>query len=85
MTERNARRQQRRKSISAGLRSHRAAERVSQKDFAESIEANPATVSNWENCGSVSTEDAWEIADHYGITLDELVGRTVPNPREAVA
>lgn len=69
---------QRKDSIAAGLRSHRAAIKDSQRKFAEEVGANASTVSAWESSGGISTADAWAAADYYGISLDELVGRKAP-------
>lgn len=69
---------QRKKSIAAGLRSNRAAKRVSQSKFADEIGANASTVSAWENSGGISAADAWAAADYYGVSLDDLVGRKEP-------
>lgn len=69
---------QRKESIAAGLRSSRAAKKVSQSKLSDEIGANASTVSAWENSGCISTSDAWAIADYYGISLDDLVGRKSP-------
>lgn len=63
------------KTIAAELRGWRAKKNVSQKELAESIEANPSTVSAWENRAGISLEDAWKVADYYGVSLDDLAGR----------
>lgn len=73
----------RKEAIAAGLRSHRAAKNVSQREFAESVGANPATVSAWENRAGISVEDAWGVADYYGVSIDELVGRKAPERKPA--
>lgn len=72
--------------IAASFRSHRAKEKISQKEFAEEVEAHPSTVSSWENKGGMGLADAWKAADHYGISLDEMAGRDfVPEPAKSVA
>lgn len=63
------------KTIASELRGWRAKKNVSQKELAESIEANPSTVSAWENRAGISLEDAWKVADYYGVSLDDLAGR----------
>lgn len=68
----------RRESIAAGLRSNRAAKKVSQSKLSDEIGANASTVSAWENSGCISASDAWAVADYYGISLDDLVGRKRP-------
>ena len=75
MTGRELENQRRKESIAAGLRSHRAARKVSQREFADEVNANGSTVSAWENTGCVSAADAWAAADYYGVSIDELVGR----------
>lgn len=64
-----------REVISAELRGWRAKKDVSQRELAESIDANPSTVCAWENRAGISLEDAWKLADYYGVSLDELAGR----------
>lgn len=61
--------------ISAGLRSRRAEKNLNQRDLAEEIGCNPATVGAWERRAGISLEDAWKLADFYGISLDELAKR----------
>lgn len=62
-------------TIATELRGWRAKKNVSQRELAESIEANPSTVSAWENRAGISLEDAWKVADYYGVSLDDLAGR----------
>ena len=61
--------------IAGGIRAQRARLHVTQKEVAEAIEANQATVCAWENRGCISLKDAWKLADYYGISIDELAGR----------
>ena len=61
--------------IAGGIRAQRARLHVTQKEVAEAIEANPATVCARENRGCISLKDAWKLADYYGISIDELAGR----------
>lgn len=65
----------RKENIAAGLRSNRAAKKVSQNKLSDEIGVNASTISAWENSGCISTSDAWAVADYYGISLDDLVGR----------
>ena len=67
--------QRRKASIAAGLRSHRAMKKESQREFAKKIGSTASTVSAWETSGGISAADAWAAADHYGISIDELLGR----------
>ena len=48
---------------------------------AEAIGANQSTVGMWEQRAGVSLEDAWKLADYYGISLDELAGRIAGGSR----
>ena len=61
--------------IAGGLRAERNRANLSQKDVADAIGANASTVSAWENRAGVSLEDAWKLANLYGISLDRLAGR----------
>ena len=70
---------ERNESIAAGLRKVRAGAKESQRELAESVGVNPSTMSAWENLGCFGFDDAWRIADHYGVSLDELAGRVFPN------
>lgn len=66
----------REKSIKRGLRVERARAGVSQATLCDVIGVNPSTYSNWESRdGSIGFEEAWRIADVYGIPLDQLAGR----------
>ncbi len=62
--------------IAGELRAHRAKKHVSQREVAEAIGANTSTVCAWENRAGYSIEDACKLADYYGVSLDELAGRT---------
>lgn len=62
-------------TIAGELRAHRARKDVTQREVAEAIGANQSTVGMWEQRAGVSLEDAWKLADYYGISLDELAGR----------
>lgn len=63
-------------SIAAGLRGARSATKETQREIAECVGAVPSTVCSWERTGCIGFEDAWKLADHYGLTLDELAGRS---------
>lgn len=67
--------QARRERIAAGLRAHRAMKDVTQAQLADEIDVNQTTLCAWENAGCPSVENAWALADYYGVSLDELVGR----------
>lgn len=50
---------------------------VSQAEVAKAVGVTTATMQNYELGRSVmGYETAWRIADYYGITLDELGGRS---------
>lgn len=69
---------QRVKSIVGSLRTERNGHGFTQKSLAETIGVNESTVTGWEgNGGSIGLEEAWRIADLYGISLDQLAGRDI--------
>lgn len=54
---------------------------VSRREVAEAIGVSVASVSNWESgTTAVDLEDAWKLADYYGVTMGELAGRTAFEP-----
>lgn len=55
----------------------------SAKAYAEHLEMNPSTYTEYEQ-GRVAMpiEKAWIIADDLDVSLDELVGRTPPAERK---
>jgi len=68
--------EEREQSIKRGLRVERARVGVSQVELCAAIGVNPSTYSGWEtSAGSIGFEEAWRIADVYGIPLDQLAGR----------
>ena len=70
-------REERERSIKSGLRVERARAGVSQAALCEAIGVNPSTYSGWESRdGSIGFEEAWRIAEVYGISLDQLAGRS---------
>lgn len=61
------------------LRALRARKDVSQEEMADCLQVDRKTVSNWEGGYTVpSFAAARDIADYFGVTLDELVGRSSP-------
>lgn len=67
--------------FSANFRALRARNNISQEELASALGIDRQTVSNWENgINAPSFGYMIKIADYYCITLDELVGRTVPIP-----
>ena len=68
--------EQRNKFIKGSLRVERDSRDLSQVQLGEKIGTNPSTICAWEGKGgSISLDDAWAIADVYGISLDQLAGR----------
>ena len=65
-------------TIAGGLRAQRAKANISQNTLAETIGCSVATIGNWENRAGISLEDAWKLADYYGVSLDELACRKFP-------
>ena len=64
--------------ISMGKRicSLREAKGMTQEQLAEVLCVSPAAVSKWErNLAVPSVEMLWMLADYFGCTIDELVGR----------
>lgn len=70
---------QRIKSIVGSLRTERNSHGYTQRSLATAIGANESTVGAWEGGGggSIGLEEAWRIADLYGISLDQLAGRDI--------
>lgn len=65
-----------RKSICGSLRYERQKHGYTQAELATELHRSPSTVNSWEGMdGSVGLDDAWRIAELYGITLDQLAGR----------
>lgn len=65
-----------RKTISGSLRMERREHGMTQKSLGDAIEVHPSTINGWEGGnGAIGLEDAWQIADLYGISLDQLAGR----------
>lgn len=63
--------------LAENLRVLRARRKVSGVKVAESVGVTQGAVSAWENgLNNMTLESACKIADFYGITLDELVGRS---------
>lgn len=62
-------------TIAAELRANRGRKGLNQSDLSKITGFNPATISAWENRGGISLENAWQLADLYGVSLDDLAGR----------
>ena len=64
------------KTVSSKLRSKRAERGVNQEQLAEALDVARNTVSRWElGDGIMPLDKVWELADYYGCTVDELIGR----------
>lgn len=46
-----------------------------QRDLADAIGVRQTAVSKWEYSGRMNLANAIKVADHYGVSLDELSGR----------
>lgn len=67
---------ERRDRIAGKLRAHRAEARLSQVRVAEVVDMDKSSIGRYEQGdGCMDVETAWEMADLYGVSLDELVGR----------
>ena len=61
--------------IAAELRAHRARKGETQREVADAVGVNESTLCAWENRGGIGLDDAWKLANHYGVSLDDLAGR----------
>lgn len=65
------------KSISGSLRYERREHGYTQESLAKATGFNASTINSWEGLGgSIGLVEAWQIADLYGISLDQLAGRS---------
>lgn len=65
-----------RKAIAGSIRYERREHGFTIKQLGDAIGVNESTITGWEgNGGNVGLDDAWLIADQYGISLDQLAGR----------
>ena len=63
--------------IGKTMKEYRLAQHLTQKELAAKIGATHASISFWENGVNIpNVRDCWKIADVFGISIDELVGRT---------
>jgi transcriptional regulator with XRE-family HTH domain len=69
------------RNMGARLKELREKADVSQAGLAAAVGVSPRTVQYWESNRTFDIEVAVKLADAFGITLDELVGRKrVPKP-----
>ena len=67
--------------LASNLRALRARKNVSQDEVADALHVDRKSVGNWESGATrPNLAAAWAIADYYGVTLDDLLSRTVPTP-----
>ena len=60
------------------LNGHRARRTLSQSELAKKVGINQSTISLWEdNKRTPSIENCVQLADFYGISVDELIGHEV--------
>lgn len=59
------------------IRSLRKKHGETQRDLADAIGVYQTAVSKWENSGRMNLANAIKVADHYGVSLDDLAGRSV--------
>jgi transcriptional regulator with XRE-family HTH domain len=59
---------------------------ISQRELAKKTGIKQQNISRWENNQAIpSIENCEVLADFYGITVDELIGRdNIPNNKKAV-
>ncbi len=62
------------------FREFRIEKGLSQRDLAKATGISQQAISFWEqDKRTPNMDDCIKLADFYGVTLDELVGRTVKN------
>lgn len=57
------------------------AEGMTQKEIAEKCGISQQVVSKLEKGGGCDLSTAWKIADAFGVSIDEVAGRTTPKKR----
>lgn len=67
-------------SLSSNIRMHRLSAQMSQEELAKTLGVNRMTICSWESGATEpNITSCFRLADLFGVSLDELVGRT---PRE---
>lgn len=65
--------------LAGNLRALRAKKGVTQADVAKTLGVDENSVSNWEQGKSgITYDNAWKLADYFGVSLDALGSREVP-------
>lgn len=60
---------------------HRAGADLDMKDVAKVVDVDPSTIARHERGETcMDYETAWDLADLYGVSLDEIGGREWPPP-----
>ena len=68
--------QQRRERIAGELRAHRAKAQMTQKQVAEVCDMDETSIGKYEQgVAGISYETMWDLADLYGVSLDDMGGR----------
>jgi len=67
--------------LGSRLRAVRLERGVSLRQIANALGASTDTVGGWENGIVPMLSSAYRLADFYGLTIDELVGREIPPDR----
>lgn len=68
--------QKRRDGIAAKLRGYRASANLTQQQVGEAVDMDKTSIGKYEQGVScMDFETAWDLADLYGVSLDELGGR----------
>lgn len=74
--------QARRDRIAAKLRGRRAEANLTQDQVADACGMERSSIGKYETGVScMDYETAWDLADLYGVSLDELGGRKAPAPQ----
>ena len=67
---------ERRDLIAGKLRAHRAESALSQAELGELVNVDKSSISKYERgVACADYETMWDLADLYGVSLDELGGR----------
>ena len=75
---------ERRDLIAGKLRAHRAESDLSQAEVGELVNVDKSSIGKYERgVACADYETMWDLADLYGVSLDELGGRAF-DPKEAV-
>lgn len=71
--------QQRRDGIAGKLRGYRAEANLTQEQVGELVGMDKSSIGKYEQgIAGMDYETAWDLADLYGVSLDEIGGRVPP-------